>query len=48
MQSKSMKNILSVGVIFLAVAFLSSCSRGGVGCPYELSAAEDVIFHVMN
>jgi hypothetical protein len=48
MQSKSMKNILSVGALLLGVAFLSSCSRGGVGCPYELSAAADVIFHIMN
>ena len=48
MQSKSMKNILGVGALLLVVAFLSSCSRGGVGCPYELSAATDVIFHIMN
>lgn len=48
MQSKSMKNILGVGALLLVVAFLSSCNRGGVGCPYELSAATDVIFHIMN
>ena len=48
MQSKSMKNILGVGAFLLTVAFLSSCSRGGVGCPYELSAAADVIFQIMN
>lgn len=48
MQSKSMKNVLRLGALFAVVAFLSSCNRGGVGCPYELSAATDVIFHIMN
>lgn len=45
------RNITSKTVLafvgFVALAMLvSSCSRGGHGCPYELQAAADVIKHL--
>lgn len=48
MQSKSFKKFAGAAALLFVVAFLSSCNRGGTGCPYELSAAADVIFHIMN
>lgn len=47
MQSKSFKNFAGVATLLLIVAVLSSCNRGGTGCPYELSIAADVIFQIM-
>lgn len=37
------KNITTVFAFLLVVLFLSSCNRGGYGCPYELEAASNLL-----
>lgn len=47
MKSNSFKNFAALATLVCIVALLSSCNRGGTGCPYELSVAADLVFHIM-
>lgn len=47
MKSKSFKNVLGVIALVMIVAFMSSCNRGGTGCPYELSILTDGILSLI-
>jgi len=47
MNSKLVKNLSRVLALVAVVAIFSSCNRGGVGCPYELEAASNILMHVI-
>lgn len=47
MKSKTLKNLSTVMAVLMFVAILTSCNRGGVGCPYELEAATNALMHVI-
>ena len=47
MNSKSIKNVSTVLGLLLLVAVMTSCNRGGVGCPYELEAATNVLMSIV-
>lgn len=47
LKTKSFKNIAGIVVLLLIVVFMSSCNRGGTGCPYELSILTDGIFGLL-
>lgn len=37
------KNVFTLLAFLFIVVMLSSCNRGGYGCPYELEIANDVL-----
>lgn len=37
------KNLLKIVALLLVTVFLSSCSRGGYGCPYEMNIGFDLL-----
>lgn len=45
MKSSSIKNLSTLLALFMLVAVMTSCNRGGVGCPYEMEAATNVLLH---
>jgi len=47
MNSKRLKNLSAVLALLVIVAVLSSCNRGGVGCPYEMEAAQNIITSII-
>lgn len=47
MNSKSVKNVSTFLALLLLVAIMTSCNRGGVGCPYELEAASNVLMNII-
>ncbi|MDF1696655.1 MAG: hypothetical protein P1U56_12515 [Saprospiraceae bacterium] len=47
MRAKSIKNLSTVLGILLLAAVFTSCNRGGVGCPYELEAATNVLMNII-
>lgn len=38
-----LRKLVKVGLVLLMVVYLSSCNRGGTGCPYELNAGLDLL-----
>lgn len=40
---KSFKNLAIALLTVTSILFLSSCNRGGYGCPYELKAPASLI-----
>jgi len=47
MNSKIAKNLSRLLALVAVVAIFSSCNRGGVGCPYEMEAATNILMHVI-
>jgi len=47
MSSKTVKNLSTLFAFVMLVAVMTSCNRGGVGCPYEMEAATNAIMHVI-
>lgn len=43
MNAKSIKSLKLIMGLALVVMVLSSCNRGGYGCPYELEAAGNIL-----
>ena len=43
MKKINFKNVTLAVLVLGLVTFLSSCSRGGYGCPYELEAANNIL-----
>jgi hypothetical protein len=47
MNSKIVKHLSKLVALVAVVAIFSSCNRGGVGCPYELEAATNILMQVI-
>lgn len=47
MNNKNQKNLLLGFAALFAITILSSCSRGGYGCPYELEAASNILQNII-
>jgi hypothetical protein len=47
MNNKNQKSLLLGLVAIVAITVLSSCSRGGYGCPYELEAASNILQNII-
>lgn len=47
MKSKTVKNLSKLLAIVAVVAIFSSCNRGGVGCPYEMEVATNILLEVI-
>ncbi|MFT6338396.1 MAG: hypothetical protein ACI86M_002185 [Saprospiraceae bacterium] len=47
MNSKIIKNLSRLLALIAVVAVFSSCNRGGVGCPYELEVATNILMEVI-
>lgn len=47
MKSNSIKNLSTLLALFMLVAVMTSCNRGGVGCPYEMEAATNILLNFM-
>lgn len=43
MSSKTIKNLTTFLGLAMFVFVLTSCNRGGYGCPYEMEAAANVL-----
>ena len=48
MTNKFRKNIVALLGLALVAVFITSCSRGGYGCPYEIEVAGEVLKSVLN
>ncbi len=47
MKSKTVKNLSKLVALLAVVAIFSSCNRGGVGCPYEMEAATNILMQII-
>jgi len=47
MRSKSFKSLTTVLAVLMLVAVLTSCNRGGVGCPYEMEVATNTLINLI-
>jgi hypothetical protein len=47
MNSKSFKNVSTLLGLLLLIVVMTSCNRGGVGCPYELEAASNLLINII-
>ncbi|MFT4536701.1 MAG: hypothetical protein ACJA1A_002968 [Saprospiraceae bacterium] len=47
MNSKTVKIFSRLLALVAVVAVFSSCNRGGVGCPYELEVATNILMQVI-
>ena len=47
MKSNTVKIVSKLVALLAVVAIFSSCNRGGVGCPYEMEVATNILLEVI-
>ncbi len=47
MNSKTLKTVHTIIALFVVAFIVSSCNRGGSGCPYEMQIATDVLMNIV-
>ncbi|MEE9438140.1 MAG: hypothetical protein V3V14_04010 [Saprospiraceae bacterium] len=48
MNSKTLKNVKTILALFVIAVVLTSCNRGGTGCPYEMEVATNILTNIVN